>query len=253
MTILDKFRLDGRVAVVADAETTTGAAFSAALAQAGADVVVAGSAAGRLDEAAHAVRSADRKAVTIQFDVTDPEACAALVSRAIDEFGRIDVLVNNAEVGFASAAYGENVAQFNAVLDTNLNGAYWLARACGRVMQPGSSIVNISSVLAITTTGLPHAAFSASKSALIGLTRDLAQQWGSRKGIRVNAIAPGFFSGAIGGGYTDSYFEQNSHRLILGRTGHLGELSSTLIWLASDAGGYVTGQTLAVDGGVSIT
>ncbi|OAK51218.1 SDR family NAD(P)-dependent oxidoreductase [Rhodococcoides kyotonense] len=253
MTILDKFRLDGRVAIVADAETATGVTFAAALAQAGADVVVAGRNAGNLDNAAHAVRSADRKAVTIEFDITDPKACTALVNSTIDEFGRVDILANNAEVGSTSAAIGENVAQFKAVLDTNLNGAYWLARACGRVMQPGSSIVNVSSVLAITTTGLPHAAFSASKSALIGLTRDLAQQWGTRKGIRVNAIAPGFFSRAIGSGYTDSYFEKNSHRLVLGRTGHLDELASTLIWLASDAGGYLTGQTLAVDGGVSIT
>lgn len=252
MTILDMFRLDGRVAIVADAETATGVAFAAALAQAGADVVVAGRTAGRLDDAAHAVRSADRKAVTVEFDVTDPDACTALVNSATDEFGRIDILVNNAEVG-TGAAIGEDVGEFKAVLDTNLNGAYWLARACGRVMQPGSSIVNISSVLAITTTGVPHAAFSASKSALIGLTRDLAQQWGTRKGIRVNAIAPGFFSGAIGSEYTDGYFEHNSHRLILGRTGQLGELASALLWLASDAGGYVTGQTLAVDGGVSIT
>jgi NAD(P)-dependent dehydrogenase (short-subunit alcohol dehydrogenase family) len=85
----------------------------------------------------------------------------------------------------------ETPEQFRSVIDINLNGAYWAAQACGRVMQRGSSIVNISSMLALTTAGLPQAAYSASKAGLLGLTRDLAQQWGGRKGIRVNAIAPG--------------------------------------------------------------
>ena len=253
MTILDRFRLDGRVAIVADAQTATGVAFAAALAQAGSHVVLAHPATGNVDAAAHAVRIANRKAMTVEFDVTDPDACVSLVNSTIEEFGRVDILVNNAEVGASSTGNVETTGEFKNVIATNLNGAFWLARACGRVMQPGSSIVNISSILAITTTGHPHAAYSASKAAIVGLTRDLAQQWGTRKGVRVNAIAPGFFSGATGDKYPDSYFEQNSHRLILGRTGQLNELASVLVWLASDAGGYVTGQTVVVDGGVSIT
>lgn len=253
MTILDLFSLDGRVAIVADGETATGVAFATALAQAGANVVVAGRTERRLDAAAHGVRSADRVVVTVEFDVTSPESCAALVDKAIEQFGRVDVLANNAEIDASAATTRDTIDQFNAVLETNLNGAYWLARACGHVMQPGSSIVNISSILAITTTGIPDAALTASKAAITGITRDLAQQWGTRKGIRVNAIAPGFFTGAIANSYTGDYFENNSHRLVLGRTGQLDELASALVWLASDAGGYVTGQTLAVDGGVSIT
>ena len=106
----------------------------------------------------------------------------------------MDVLVNNAGIGTGYPATRETPEQFRGVIDVNLNGSYWAAQACGRVMKPGSSIVNIASVLGITTAGLPQAAYSASKAALLGLTRDLAQQWGSRKGIRVNGIAPGYFS-----------------------------------------------------------
>jgi NAD(P)-dependent dehydrogenase (short-subunit alcohol dehydrogenase family) len=120
-------------------------------------------------------------------------------------------------------------------------------------MQPGSSIVNISSVLGLTTAGLPQAAYSASKAGLIGLTRDLAQQWTGRKGIRVNALAPGFFASEMTDQYPDGYLDSVLMRAAVGRAGDPRELAAALIFLASDAGGYTTGQTLAVDGGVSIT
>lgn len=108
----------------------------------------------------------------------------------MERFGQIDVLVNNAGVGTAVPATREHPDEFRQVIDVNLNGCYWMAQSCGRVMRPGSSIVNISSVLGLTTAGLPQAAYAASKAGLIGLTRDLAQQWTGRKGLRVNAIAP---------------------------------------------------------------
>src|SRR6185295_12460441 len=109
--------------------------------------------------------------------------------------------------------------QFEQVIDVNLNGCYWMAQACGRVMQPGSSIINISSVLGITTAGLPQAAYAASKAGLIGLTRDLAQQWTGRKGIRVNAIAPGFFESEMTDQYPDGYLESQGPRIPVGRKG----------------------------------
>jgi NAD(P)-dependent dehydrogenase (short-subunit alcohol dehydrogenase family) len=171
----------------------------------------------------------------------------------MEEFGRVDVLVNNAGVGTAVPATRETPEQFRDVVDVNLNGCYWMAQACGRVMQPGSSIVNISSVLGLTTAGLPQAAYSASKAGLIGLTRDLAQQWSGRKGIRVNALAPGFFASEMTDQYPDGYLDSMATRLPLGRKGDATELAAALVFLASDAGGYVTGQTLAVDGGMTIT
>jgi NAD(P)-dependent dehydrogenase (short-subunit alcohol dehydrogenase family) len=122
-----------------------------------------------------------------------PEDCRRLVEATTAAFGHVDILVNNAGLGTAVPATREKPEEFRRVIDVNLNGCYWMAQECGRVMQPGSAIVNISSVLGITTAGLPQAAYSASKAGLIGLTRDLAQQWTGRRGIRVNALAPGFF------------------------------------------------------------
>ncbi len=120
-------------------------------------------------------------------------------------------------------------------------------------MQPGSSIINISSVLAITTAGLPQAAYSASKAGLLGMTRDLAQQWTGRKGIRVNAIAPGFFDSEMTAQYPPEYLTAMSSRIPAGRRGDPAELAATVVFLASDAAGYITGQTLPVDGGLTIT
>jgi len=170
----------------------------------------------------------------------------------MEELGRVDVLVNNAGVGTAVPATRETPEQFRGVIDVNLHGCYWMAQACGRVMQPGSSIVNISSVLGLTTAALPQAAYAASKAGLIGLTRDLAQQWTGRKGIRVNAVAPGFFVSEMTDSYPDGYLDSQMARIPAGRKGDPAELAATVVFLASDAGGYVTGQTFAVDGGMTI-
>jgi NAD(P)-dependent dehydrogenase (short-subunit alcohol dehydrogenase family) len=171
----------------------------------------------------------------------------------MSELGRVDVLVNNAGIGTAVPATRETPEQFRQVIDVNLNGCYWMAQACGRVMQPGSSIINISSVLGLTTAGLPQAAYASSKAGLIGLTRDLAQQWTRRKGIRVNAIAPGFFDSEMTDQYPEGYLESQGDRIPAGRKGDPRELAATAVFLASDAAGYITGQTLAVDGGMTIT
>jgi NAD(P)-dependent dehydrogenase (short-subunit alcohol dehydrogenase family) len=253
MTITDLFRLDGKVAVVTGASSGLGVAFAQGLAEAGADVALGARRADRLEETAALVRAAGRRALTVTTDVSDPDSCTALVAAAVAELGRVDILVNNAGLGTAVPATRETPEQFRQVIDVNLNGCYWMAQACGRVMQPGSSIVNISSVLGLTTGGLPQAAYSASKAGLIGLTRDLAQQWTARKGIRVNALAPGFFESEMTETYPDGYLDLAMTRVPAGRKGDPVELAATLVWLVSPAGAYVNGQTIAVDGGMTIT
>ena len=250
--VLDRFRLDGKVAVVTGASSGLGVAFAQGLAEAGADLVLGARRVDRLAETAALVEAAGRRALTVATDVADPESCTNLVALAMEEFGHVDVLVNNAGVGTAVPATREAPEQFRGVIDVNLHGCYWMAQACGRVMQPGSSIVNISSVLGITTAGLPQAAYAASKAGLIGLTRDLAQQWTGRKGIRVNAVAPGFFASEMTDQYPPGYLDAQQARIPAGRKGDPRELAATAVWLASDAGGYVTGQMIPVDGGLTI-
>jgi len=252
MTVLDRFRLDSRVSLVTGASAGLGVAIATALAEAGSDVVIGARRVERLAEVVDAIERTGRRGLAVPLDVSKPEDCTAMVDRAMAEFGRVDVLVNNAGVGTAVPATRETPEQFREVIDINLNGCYWMAQACSRVMQPGSSIINISSVLALTTAGLPQAAYAASKSGLLGLTRDLAQQWGSRKGIRVNALAPGFFPTEMTEQYPPGYVEQLGQRIVLGRMGELGELAASAVFLASPAAGYLTGQTVVVDGGVTI-
>lgn len=253
MSVLDKFRLDDKVVIVTGASSGLGVAFAQACAEAGADVVLAARRTDKLEDTANLVRAAGRRALSVATDVAAPEQCQAMVDAAMAEFGRVDVLVNNAGIGTAVPATRETPDEFRSVVDINLNGSYWCAQASGRVMQPGSSIVNIASILGLTTAQLPQAAYAASKAAVIGLTRDLAQQWGARKGIRVNALAPGFFQSEMTDNYKDGYLDSQASRIVLGRTGDPTELAASLVWLASDAGGYVTGQTIAVDGGFTIT
>ena len=253
MTITDMFRLDGKVAIVTGASSGLGVAFAQALAEAGADVALGARRVDRLEETAQLVRDAGRRVITVATDVADPDQCQALVDATVEQLGRVDVLVNNAGVGTAVPATHETPEQFRSVIDVNLNGCYWMAQACGRVMQPGSSIINISSVLGLTTAGLPQAAYASSKAGLIGMTRDLAQQWTGRKGIRVNAIAPGFFLTEMSEQYPEGYLDSQMARILAGRKGDPRELAATAVFLASDAAGYITGQTLPVDGGLTVT
>jgi NAD(P)-dependent dehydrogenase (short-subunit alcohol dehydrogenase family) len=247
------FDLTGKVAIVTGASSGLGVAFARGLAEAGADVALGARRVDRLAETARLVEETGRRSIAVATDVADPDACQALVDETVTRLGRVDVLVNNAGIGTAVPATRETPAQFRQVIDVNLNGCYWMAQACGRVMQPGSAIINVSSVLGLTTAGLPQAAYASSKAGLIGMTRDLAQQWTGRKGIRVNAVAPGFFESEMTDQYLPGYLESQGPRIPAGRKGDARELAATVVFLASDAAGYITGQTLAVDGGMTIT
>jgi NAD(P)-dependent dehydrogenase (short-subunit alcohol dehydrogenase family) len=254
MGVLDRFRLDNRTVIVTGASSGVGVAFALAAAEAGANVAIGARRLDRLHETQRAVERAGGRAIAIETDVRDATQCTRLVREAMDAFGRVDILVNNAGIGTAVPATRETPEQFHAVIEVSLFGCYWMAQECARVMQPGSSIINISSVLAFTTAGLPQAAYSAAKAGLVGLTRDLAQQWTGRLGIRVNAIAPGLFRSEMTDQYRPGYIDdQLERRVLVGRMGEPQELAAAMIFLASDAGGYITGQTIVVDGGFTIT
>lgn len=253
MSVLERFGMDGKVALVTGGSSGLGVAFARALAEAGADVAVAARRADRLEETRRQVEELGRRAIAVACDVSDPDACTRAVRETVDGLGGVDVLVNNAGIGTAVPATREEPGEFRKVIEINLMGSYWMAQACARVMAPGSAIVNIGSVLGSTTAGLPQAAYASSKAAVEGLTRDLAQQWTARKGIRVNALAPGFFPSEMTEQYPEGYLEAMMPRVPAGRKGDPEELAAALLFLASDASSYVTGAVLPVDGGMVAT
>ena len=252
MSITDLFRLDGKVAVVTGASSGLGVAAAKALAESGADVVVAARRAEKLQDTVALIEATGRRALAVPADVSDPDACARVIDAAVAELGRVDVLVNNAGIGTAVPAHKETPEQFRQVVDLNLNGCYWMAQNAARAMAEGGSIINISSVLALTTARLPQAAYAASKAGLLGLTRDLAQQWSQRRGIRVNAICPGFFPSEMTEQYIDGYMEGVLERTLIGRGGKQEEFAAAVVFLAGAGAGYITGETLVVDGGVTL-
>jgi NAD(P)-dependent dehydrogenase (short-subunit alcohol dehydrogenase family) len=253
MSVIDRFRLDGKVAVVTGASSGLGVAFARGFADAGADVAICARRAERLEAVRADVEATGRRCVAVPADVSEPEDCTRVIEETVAQLGRVDILINNAGIGTAYPATRETPEQFRQVIEINLNGSYWMAQACGRVMQPGSSIINVGSVLGSTTAGLPQAAYASSKAAIIGLTRDLAQQWTGRKGIRVNALAPGFFPSEMTDTYPEGYIESQLARVPAGRPGDPDELVTAAIFLASDAASYITGTLLPVDGGLLTT
>ena len=247
----DRFKLDRKVAVVTGSSSGLGVDIAIGLAAAGADLVLTARRANRLEETAAAVRALGRRALVVPTDVSDREACRTAADAAVAEYGQIDVLVNNAGFGGELVQVEDDTeANFRAQLDVNLGGSYWMSQMCGRAMGAGSSIVNISSVLAVTTARMPAAGYSAAKAGLLGLTRDMAAQWAPR-GIRVNAILPGVFPSEATAHYSESYKAKViAARIPLGRIGDPSDVAAAVVFLAGDSAAYITGVSLPVDGGV---
>ena len=250
VSALDRFRLDDRVVIVTGGSSGLGVAFAQACAGAGADVVVAARRADRLETTLELVRDAGRDGLAVTADVSSEQDCRRIVEETVERFGRLDVLVNNAGVAESRPAAQLTGFDFQRVLDVNVTACFNMARAAAEHMPCGSSIVNVSSVMGLTTIEGPSSAYSASKAAVLGLTRALAREWTLSKGIRVNAILPGFFPSEM----TPAVVAQMlSHRLAMGRLGDPDELAAAVVFLASDASSYMTGAELLVDGGFMLT
>jgi NAD(P)-dependent dehydrogenase (short-subunit alcohol dehydrogenase family) len=251
-TVLDRFRLDDRVAVVTGAGSGIGAAIAQALAQAGADVVLGDRRPDGLEATELLVKAAGRRAHSVVADIGEPADCRRLVDEAVAQFGQLDILVNNAGVGRAVPALRETPQDFESDLRINVRGGFLVAQAAAAVMPPGSSIVNIGSIAAFWSSGAPQASYMASKAAVVGLTKDLAQQWGSRQGIRVNAVAPGIVNTNMTGPVLGELMARQGPSIPLGRVGEPDEIAAAVVFLAGPASSYITGTVLVVDGGRTV-
>jgi NAD(P)-dependent dehydrogenase (short-subunit alcohol dehydrogenase family) len=244
--------LPDRIAIVTGASSGLGARFATVLADAGAQVV----AAARRVERLEALAAGHDRIHAIACDVTDDGDRERLVATTLERFGRVDVCVNNAGASSGGAEAQATVDAFRTVLRLNLEAVFALSQAVARPMRElgSGSVINISSMFSLVASApVPDAAYVASKSAVNGLTRELAAQW-ARDGIRVNAIAPGFFASEMTAGLVEDersqrWFERNCP---MGRPGRPDELDGILLYLASDASSYCTGQVFAIDGGWTI-
>ena len=243
------FTLDGRVALVTGASSGLGDRFARVLHAAGATVVVAARRRERLDALADELPGAS----AVACDVSETVDRERLIQEVVERHGTIDVLVNNAGVGHTVSIEDETLEVFRTAIEVNLTAIWHLSKLAGEVMvaQRRGSIVNIASMLGVVASApVKQAHYSASKGAVINLTRELACQW-ARKGVRVNALAPGWFPSEMTAGMESDEASINfvKTHCPMARMGEVSELDGALLLLASDAGSYITGETLLVDGG----
>jgi NAD(P)-dependent dehydrogenase (short-subunit alcohol dehydrogenase family) len=253
--IRELFDLTEKTAIVTGGSRGIGKEMAEALAEAGASLMLC---ARREEWLAETVEEFRAKGFSVEGKTADVSVAAdvqAVVDETVAKFGRVDILINNAGISWAAMPEDMPLEKWQKVLDVNLTGCFLMAQATGREMLKNNSgsIINIASISGITSSanGPFYAGYVASKAGLIGLTRELAASWG-RKGIRVNAIAPGFFHSRLADAVIDIYERSIQENNVIPRVGAEGELKGVTVFLASDASSYITGQTIAVDGGMTV-
>ena len=245
--------MEGKVAVVTGASRGIGKAIAVKLASNGATVVINyNGSRERAEEVKNEVESAGGKAVIIQCNVADFDACKEFIETVIKEQGRIDILVNNAGITKDGLIMKMKEEDFDSVLNVNLKGTFNTIRHSARQMlkQRSGKIINISSVSGILGN-VGQANYAASKAGVIGLTKTMARELGSR-GITVNAIAPGFVDTEMTEVLSEEIRENACKQIILGRFGKPEDIANTAVFLASDKADYITGQVISVDGGMNV-
>jgi NAD(P)-dependent dehydrogenase (short-subunit alcohol dehydrogenase family) len=243
----DRWRLDGRVALVTGASAGLGARFARVLHAAGAQVIATARRTDRLEQLA---RHSGNRIQAVAGDIADPYHRQALIDM-LRPHGRLDVLVNNAGVCDDGPLEQQSLDDLRRVVEVNLISVMDLCRLAADLLRaaPAASVINVASMYGIVASRSPMAAYNATKAALINLTRHLAAVWG-QDGVRVNALAPGYFPTELTGFLADQAFAQSVRdRTLLGRTPQPGELDGPLLFLATDASSYMTGQALVIDGG----
>jgi len=256
LNALNLFRLDGKTAIVTGGGRGLGRYMAEALSDAGASVVLCSRKQEPLKEVQREIEAGGGRALAVEFDVTDEESVEGVVSAATESFGSIDVVVNNSGATWGAPPEEMPLDRFDQVMQVNVRGTFLMSQAAGRRMiesGAGGTIINISSMAGLVG-GHPDymqtVGYNSSKGAIISMTRDLATSWAKRN-ITVNAIAPGWFPTRMSGGLIEKFEEEMLSGIPLGRFGTPEDLKGVVIFLASPAASYVTGQTIVVDGGAT--
>ncbi len=249
--ILEKFKLDGKVALVTGASSGLGASMAIALAEAGADVVAHCRVDGEADETCASIENLGRKSFSVAGDMSDKETPKRIVNEVIEQFGRIDILINNAGMIRRAPAVDFSEEDWSTVLEVNLSSVFRLSQAAGKKMieQGAGKIVNIASLLSFQG-GITVPAYTASKSGVAGLTKAFANEW-AKYNINVNAIAPGYMAtnNTTALREDETRNRQILERIPAGRWGDANDLAGAVVFLSSPASDYLQGHILVVDGG----
>jgi 2-deoxy-D-gluconate 3-dehydrogenase len=249
----EAFRLDGKVAVVTGAGRGIGRAAALALAQAGADVALMGRSLTHLADVARAIEALERKSLVLPTDVTDEAAVEEAAEATVEDFGKVDIVVNNAGIAPVSPLVDLKAGDLAEAMAVNVSSMFLVARAFGAhmVAQRSGRVINVASIAGLRG-GQNLTAYSASKAAVIGFTRSLAVEW-ARHGVNVNAIAPGYFRTDLNSKAIDDpeIGPKMLKQIPLGRFGDPAELGPTFVYLAAPASAFMTGAVIVIDGGQS--